>query len=1283
MELGTGISRKENGRSVCGGTFSTCQFFGTLKTCRHILVERNGVIVAEARSLVNKNPSKKNRLWDRSVCIYNDNVTVRRDQSCFEERNMAMASAPGKTTSASKSETYVSEQLTRAERRIRLLDLATAGFVFLAGTLAFAVLMALCDRHWKFSDPVRQLGLVLYLAGSAIFLGLTVVRPLLRRINPYYAARQVEQTLPGAKNSVINWLDLHEQKLAPAIRNAIGGRAAKELAKADLEKAISGQRALIAGLVTATLGALFLFLFLAVGPSQFGSLIYRAFAPFGSSDGIPTRTRLRILRPESGNARIAAGLAVTIAVQVDGRVPDPGKPDAVKLHWRHDPHQPYQVLPLAPQESAREWAVVLSVADVREGFLYKVTGGDAETEEYKVAIVTAPIPTEVIANYHYRPYVGKVDEIRRGDRKIEALRGTEVTMLVRTNRTVKEGKLLLETRAGKRIIDGSPAADNDLHAFQVSFVIEDSGLYQLSFQSSEEESYTDSLLYPVIALADHAPTVEITKPAQDTEEPANGLLKVTGKAGDDIGVASLTLQFRAVGGPPLTGKVYRADKGGLKLAVGGYPLTVDYQDALELLKIKTAKGEAYPLQPGMELEYWLEAADACDYLKPNVTQSKHYKVRIVAPQKDDKKQQQEREQARKEQEEHDARQEQQRQQQEKERQKKLEQEQERLKQQKQGMTDKPEEGPGEPKPNPGNQQNPEDKKKEEEIRKEADRIRKELDKEKQQDQQGQKGNQGQDPDKGKQKGENPAAGQSKEGGNEGQGENKEGGKEGQQKQAGQQKEGGQQGQQGASGKEGGKPDGKPENKRSEGKDGGKQGMEQQGGQASEAKDEGKQGQSGQQAGQAGAGKGSDKGQAKKEAGQEKTAGAQGGQNTPADGKEGGKDSGQGAQQARGDNKELSPKQASSAGKDAGQGGPKGAQDSATAKSGEQGAAGPKNQGQSKDGGEKGGDQKLARGAGKGDPDHKPPSEANLRDLQRLAQSLRNQDARKREQAEQDLNKIKGQAQDEKMRDLARKLLEELQKDPNNQTGEAKASQPPPPGQPTGQCKGGGGAPKEGSATAKNNGGMGKNGQGESKDGGKDEKSNTPGQGTQGQNPDDGKGEEAQAKAAAKTRGAPAQAGSPQGGQGEKTVQGQGVLEQLLQDRAQQVQNNPVDPLSQKATEAQLEDFKTKLDKKELERLGMTEEAREQFLKNYAELVKRDQANAAEKPETVPPSQQGGNIASTVGKPAGPSTNGPTGDTVGPNRGQPPPGYRDDYAEFTRMLAKPPSVNPKSEIRNPK
>src|SRR5580658_8755037 len=99
---------------------------------------------------------------------------------------MATDTAKVKATTATKAETFVGEQLARAERRIRLLDLSTALLGFLAGTFAYAVLVVLLDQRWKLSDGLRQLSLVLYLVGAAFYLGWTVLRPMTRRINPYF-----------------------------------------------------------------------------------------------------------------------------------------------------------------------------------------------------------------------------------------------------------------------------------------------------------------------------------------------------------------------------------------------------------------------------------------------------------------------------------------------------------------------------------------------------------------------------------------------------------------------------------------------------------------------------------------------------------------------------------------------------------------------------------------------------------------------------------------------------------------------------------------------------------------------------------------------------------------------------------------------------------------------------------------------------------------------------------------------------------------------------------------
>src|SRR5207248_10516122 len=103
---------------------------------------------------------------------------------------------------------------------------------------------------------------------------------MIRRLNPYYAARQVETVLPGAKNSVINWLDLRHEPMPSAFRGAVSHRAAKDIAQANLEEAISDRRTLSLGVVTLVL-FLITVAFMFFGPA----LGHAAVAPFGLDDG--------------------------------------------------------------------------------------------------------------------------------------------------------------------------------------------------------------------------------------------------------------------------------------------------------------------------------------------------------------------------------------------------------------------------------------------------------------------------------------------------------------------------------------------------------------------------------------------------------------------------------------------------------------------------------------------------------------------------------------------------------------------------------------------------------------------------------------------------------------------------------------------------------------------------------------------------------------------------------------------------------------------------------------
>ena len=196
---------------------------------------------------------------------------------------MATAAEPSKIVATPKYEAFVEQQLTKARQRIRILDMAAAGLGLLILVLLYAVSMAVLDYWLTLPLGARQLALLGLVALMIAYVAVTLIRPLSRQVNPYYAARQVEQTLPGAKNSLVNWLDLRLQKLSPAIRQAVGHRAAHDLTQADLDTAINGRRVAwlggVAGLLL--LAAVILLCILHFDP--FRSLLGRAFAPFGDA----------------------------------------------------------------------------------------------------------------------------------------------------------------------------------------------------------------------------------------------------------------------------------------------------------------------------------------------------------------------------------------------------------------------------------------------------------------------------------------------------------------------------------------------------------------------------------------------------------------------------------------------------------------------------------------------------------------------------------------------------------------------------------------------------------------------------------------------------------------------------------------------------------------------------------------------------------------------------------------------------------------------------------------
>src|SRR5262249_31910568 len=153
-----------------------------------------------------------------------------------------MATVQEPTRAAGRHESFVAAQIDRATRRIRGHDLGIATLGLIAGGLVSSLGMILLDRWLVLPAIVRQAAFGIAFVAAVTYAAVILSRPFRRTIYPFYAARQVERTIPGAKNSVVNWLDLHDSNLPSAIRQALSHKAAIDLDHADIDAAVRDHR---------------------------------------------------------------------------------------------------------------------------------------------------------------------------------------------------------------------------------------------------------------------------------------------------------------------------------------------------------------------------------------------------------------------------------------------------------------------------------------------------------------------------------------------------------------------------------------------------------------------------------------------------------------------------------------------------------------------------------------------------------------------------------------------------------------------------------------------------------------------------------------------------------------------------------------------------------------------------------------------------------------------------------------------------------------------------------
>src|SRR5262249_28175849 len=258
--------------------------------------------------------------------------------------------------------------------------------------------------------------------------------------------------------------------------------------------------------------------------------------------------------------------------------------------------------------------------------------------------------------------------------------------------------------------------------------------------------------------------------------------------------------------------------------------------------------------------------------------------------------------------------------------------------------------------------------------------------------------------------------------------------------------------------------------------------------------------------------------------------------------------------------------------------------------------------------------------GKPRQDRRPrPEDAKPEDVKNAADDLKHADPNKRQRAANDLNEMGNKAKDAETQKAAKKAIEDAKKNGDlDMDGKV-------PGMP------------DGPPNKKNS----------------DEEGTGPGKPA-----DKGEKSDKKQQGAGKAKDRDDTLGNDPGDGSEKSQRNPG------NSGGTELPKKNHKPEKSRASMMQLEEFKKKVDKNLLQKMKMSPEQFEKFLRDYADLARRHELEKSD--EKLPGLSKGGNLPTSGGTQMKPTAdrknNLPTA-----ARASPPPEYRDSYSEFVRRL----------------
>ncbi|MCX5753520.1 MAG: hypothetical protein NTW97_07710 [Candidatus Krumholzibacteria bacterium] len=188
-----------------------------------------------------------------------------------------------------------------------------------------------------------------------------------------------------------------------------------------------------------------------------------------------------------------------------------------------------------PGEGAKWYAYRHEFADVREEFVYAFSAGGVRTAEHRVTVIHRPVINGMTAVLKYPAYTGaKADTLEPLAGRIVALAGTRVEIEGRTSKPIRDGRLRFASGGTTQLAPGPGG-------FTALFTIAANDTFVVETVDSLGFTNDHAVKYPVAALDDAPPSIEIVAPDDGAELPRTLIADLYYRGSDDYGIARVRL----------------------------------------------------------------------------------------------------------------------------------------------------------------------------------------------------------------------------------------------------------------------------------------------------------------------------------------------------------------------------------------------------------------------------------------------------------------------------------------------------------------------------------------------------------------------------------------------------------------------------------------------------------------------------------------------------------------------------------------------------------------------